>query len=95
MPIKLTPLGIQKLREKLGLTQWGLGEVLDVHEMTVSKWERGLLQPNAYQHAQLLEFRKAIRRRPELSTRLSSVITAEGPIKALYLLLDAVYGEQP
>jgi molybdopterin-binding protein len=37
------------LRSRLGLTQVRLAEVLGVHAMTVSKWERGVLQPLARQ----------------------------------------------
>lgn len=32
----------RRLRERLGWSQERLAEALDVHEMTVSKWERGV-----------------------------------------------------
>lgn len=35
------PTSISDLRRRLGLTQEQLGQVLGVHAVTVSKWERG------------------------------------------------------
>lgn len=43
------PGGVAELRRRLGLTQGKLAELLGVHAMTVSKWERGLLFPAAHQ----------------------------------------------
>lgn len=37
----MTPRQLSTLRHRLGWTQARLAEVLDVHKMTVSKWERG------------------------------------------------------
>jgi molybdopterin-binding protein len=37
------------LRERLGLSQKELGELVGAHAMTVSKWERGVLAPSAHQ----------------------------------------------
>ena len=36
-------------RKRIGLSQSSLAELLGVHVMTVSKWERGALKPNAHQ----------------------------------------------
>ena len=47
-------MDITRLRQSLGLTQVRLARVTGVHPMTVSKWERGLLRPNAHQR-ELLE----------------------------------------
>jgi len=40
---------LKPLRLRLDLSQRQLGELLGVHEMTVSKWERGVLEPNEHQ----------------------------------------------
>jgi molybdopterin-binding protein len=40
---------IKSLRVRLDLSQKQLGELLGVHVMTVSKWERGVLEPNEHQ----------------------------------------------
>ncbi len=41
--------GVRSTRKRLGLTQGQLAMVLGVHQVTVSKWEHGLLEPNAWQ----------------------------------------------
>src|SRR4051794_15533499 len=40
---------LKNLRVRLNLSQKELGELLGVHVMTVSKWERGVLEPNDHQ----------------------------------------------
>jgi molybdopterin-binding protein len=40
---------LKPLRVRLNLSQKELGELLGVHVMTVSKWERGVLEPSAHQ----------------------------------------------
>jgi len=45
---------IRQLRDRLGLTQQQLAQMLGVHPMTVSRWERDLAQPPPYNTQQLL-----------------------------------------
>jgi molybdopterin-binding protein len=40
---------LKSLRVRLNLSQKDLGELLGVHVMTVSKWERDVLEPNEHQ----------------------------------------------
>jgi molybdopterin-binding protein len=40
---------LKPLRVRLNLSQKQLGELLGVHVMTVSKWERGILEPSEHQ----------------------------------------------
>jgi molybdopterin-binding protein len=40
---------IKALRSRLALSQKELGELFGVHVMTVSKWERGVLEPSEHQ----------------------------------------------
>ena len=42
----MTPPEAQTVRAALSLTQDELAQVLGVHPMTISKWERGLLTPD-------------------------------------------------
>ncbi len=44
---------IKKLRERLGVSQKDLGLLVGAHAMTVSKWERGVLEPNEHQRRTL------------------------------------------
>jgi molybdopterin-binding protein len=50
---------ISAIRRRIGLTQAQLAELLGVHTMTVSKWERGLLAPSAHQKRLLASFQTA------------------------------------
>ena len=43
----MLPTDIVAVRHALGLTQAELAQTLDVHVLTVSKWERGILTPSA------------------------------------------------
>ncbi len=40
---------LKALRSRLDVSQKELGEMVGVHAMTVSKWERGVLRPNEHQ----------------------------------------------
>jgi molybdopterin-binding protein len=44
---------LKSLRERLNLSQKELGDLLGVHVMTVSKWERGVLEPGDH-HKRIL-----------------------------------------
>jgi len=46
-------VSVRPVREKLGLSQKELAELLGTHAMTVSKWERGVLQPSEH-HRRIL-----------------------------------------
>ena len=57
----MTP-DLQALRLRLGLTQGQLAELVGVHAMTVSKWERRVLKPSAHQKRLLATFAAAAER---------------------------------
>jgi len=40
------PERLKELREEKNLTQEQLGKELDIHPITISKWERGVSTPN-------------------------------------------------
>ena len=44
-------MNVARARRRAGLTQTRLARLLGVHPITVSKWERGVLRPNARQMA--------------------------------------------
>lgn len=44
-------MDVARARRRAGLTQTRLARLLGVHSITVSKWERGVLAPNARQQA--------------------------------------------
>jgi DNA-binding transcriptional regulator YiaG len=53
----MDPSSIVALRHDLGLSQAEFGQLFGAHAMTVSKWERSLLSPSAYQQALMHQFR--------------------------------------
>lgn len=55
--------------------------------MTVSRWERGVLQPNSYQLALMAEFERAANAKVVRET-LGAVLAGAGIAAALYLLLE-------
>lgn len=71
---------IATLRHQLVMTQQRLAEVLGVHAMTVSKWERGVLRPPARQRS-ILRALEAV----------AQGKTAAGPAPELAGLLNRAY----
>ena len=84
---------IRDIRKGLGLTQAQLGQLLGVHSLTVSKWERELLTPTPYQTAMLDSFGKAGKRQPEVGSTVGTLLVGAGIAAALYLLLKAAMEE--
>ncbi|MEW8051105.1 MAG: helix-turn-helix domain-containing protein [Candidatus Thiodiazotropha sp.] len=82
----MTKEGIAKLRKRLGLNQTEFGNLFGVHPMTISKWERGTLSPNHYQHALMSEFEEAAKSKQVRET-IGAVLVGAGIAAALYLLL--------
>lgn len=79
-------MDVKRLREQLGLSQAQFGNLFGVHPMTVSKWERDILQPTHYQMALMMDFQKAAKTE-EVRGTLGSVLIGAGIAAALYLLL--------
>lgn len=78
---------IQSIREKLRLTQAQFGQLLGVHSMTVSKWERGVAYPTPYQQALIQQFDVAAQKKEVQKEDLSGLLVGVGIIAVLYLLL--------
>jgi len=89
----ITSDGVRGIRKGLGLTQAQLGQLLGVHSLTVSKWERELLTPTPYQAAMLDSFGKAGKRKPEVGRTVVTLLVGAGIAAALYLLLKAAMEE--
>ncbi|MDF9828543.1 putative transcriptional regulator [Ereboglobus sp. PH5-10] len=77
---------IASLRKKLGINQVELAQLIGVHPITISKWERGESAPSAYQHALLQEFGTAAKDKT-VQSELKGVLVGAGVIIALALLL--------
>ena len=81
---------IRPLRTRLNLSQKVLGELLGVHVMTVSKWERGVLRPNEHQRRML----HALADAAESGLRASPAGRGRkhDPVKFLAAALSQAYG---
>ena len=81
---------IAALRKSLGLSQAEFGQLFDAHSMTVSKWERGVLVPSAYQHALLQQFKRtADVKKEKAKQELKNLLIGAGVVAALVWLLNA------
>ena len=90
----MTAKEIQSLRLSLQMTQDQFAQLMGVHSLTVSKWERAILQPTPYQAALMGSFAKARERKPEIGDFVKGLIVGAGIGIALYHLLDAAFGEE-
>ena len=88
----LSKHAIRRIRDGLGLTQGQLAELLGVHPLTVSKWERGLLEPSAHHEGFLRSFRKA-GGQEDLGEAIGELLVTAGVTVALYALLKAVFDD--
>lgn len=80
---------IVALRRSLGLSQVEFGQLFDAHSMTVSKWERGLLHPSAYQIALMRQFHvTAEAKKDEARQQVKNLLVGAGVVAALVWLLS-------
>lgn len=80
---------ITTLRRSLGLSQVEFGQLFDAHSMTVSKWERGLLRPTAYQIALMRQFQVTADAKQDLSReQVKNLLVGAGVVAALVWLLN-------
>lgn len=87
----MKPAEIRTIRTELGLSQAQLARLVGVHPLTVSKWERAILSPNAHQQALLDSFRKAEEKNEDIGDDVGSLLTTAGVAFALYVLLSAAF----
>ena len=90
----MTAQQIAELRQRLGLSQVQLAQLLGVHSLTVSKWERGLLAPTEHQTTLLASFGKAGKANKAIGEEVASLLVAVGVVAALFVLLEAALGKK-
>lgn len=90
----MNPEAITAVRKSLRLTQDQFAQLLGVHSLTVSKWERGKLRPTPYQAALMQSFDKATKRSPDLGDAIAAALVATGVGVALFYLLRAAFDEE-
>ena len=86
----MAPTQISQLRSRLQMSQVEFGQLLGVHFMTVSKWERGVASPSSYQIALIEQFDRAARAKNGVNNEeLKNVLIGVGVAAALLLILSA------
>lgn len=85
----MTPTEVSAVRTQLNLSQVQLAQLLGVHPLTVSKWERGLLVPTPHQSALLQSFREARKAKEQIGTEVADLLVTAGVVVALFALLSA------
>lgn len=81
---------IRQLREDLGLSQVDFAQLFGAHFMTVSKWERGIAAPSAYQLALMGQFREtADAKKQEAKEQVKQLLVGAGIVAALVWLLSS------
>jgi putative transcriptional regulator len=85
----ISAIEIVQLRKNLGLSQVEFAQLFGGHFMTVSKWERGLSSPSAYQEALMRQFSStAERKKAEASEEVKKLLVGAGVVAALAWLLS-------
>lgn len=84
----MNPKTIVATRESLGLTQAQLAQLVGVHVLTISKWERDVLTPSPHQSALLEAFARAAEREPNAGSTAVHLLATKGVAAALHSLLD-------
>lgn len=80
---------IAALRRRMGYTQRRLSELLGVHTLTVSRWERGTLSPTPDRMRMLEAIEQALGQDPErLPARLCSI---SDPVRELAAILSVLH----
>src|SRR5574340_707137 len=94
LPTNMTPDQIRSLRTRLQLGQAEFAQMLGVHPMTVSRWERekGALSPTAYQEVWMKEFETAVTKDKDVGNVLKGVLIGAGIAAAIFLLLGKSRG---
>jgi transcriptional regulator with XRE-family HTH domain len=78
---------IRAIREALGLNQLQFAQLLGVHPMTVSKWEREEASPTDYQAAFLSQFQAAAKNKID-TDNLKNLLIVAGVIAALVFIFQ-------
>jgi transcriptional regulator with XRE-family HTH domain len=73
------------------MTQGQLAQLLGVHSLTISKWERGLLRPTPHQEALLRAAGGAVQRAPDVGAAIVAALVGAGVGVALFQLLRAAF----
>lgn len=89
----MTPSEIVAIRQRLGWSQGQLAQVLGVHPLTISRWERGHGAPSPHDAALLGSFGSAAAKQDDIGDQVGALLLSAGVAVALYALLAAAFGK--
>lgn len=89
----MTPKQIADTRDALGLTQSQLAQLVGVHVLTVSKWERDVLSPTPHQVALLDAFARAAAKSDVAGPTAVNLLVTRGVAAALQHLLTVAVND--
>lgn len=89
----MIPAQIVELRGRAGWTQGQLAQLVGVHAITVSKWERSRLVPTLWQSALMEAFAFALDLDPEVGRRAVAALPSKGSPAAVYEILRVRFAE--
>lgn len=78
---------IKAVRESLGLKQGEFARLFDVHPMTVSRWERGVIEPSPLQRNMISQFGKAAKTKAVKNSSIADLLVGAGVVAVIALLL--------
>ena len=87
----MTSEEVKKIRGNLKMTQQHLAQILGVHPITVSKWERGRISVPHYHGTLLTSFKEAHQKFPNIGPAVVEALMSGGISSALYCLLSTAY----
>ena len=94
----IRPDKIKKARTALGMSQIKFAGILNVHPMTISKWERGESSPDSAQEDIIrtcLKIAKNSETAKTIGKNVLSALAGAGFAAAIYYLLKAAFNNEP
>lgn len=87
----MSPERLRKVRLALGLTQTELGLLLNLHTVTMSRWESGLYSPDGHRVALMEAFERASKQSPDSVVSIKQMLVTRGSVETTYVLLRAAF----
>lgn len=89
----MTGAEVKSIRESLRLNQAQFAQLLGVHSLTVSKWERDILSVQPHHNALIESFKRAKSATPGVGDEVAKLLVTAGVVVAIFVLLQAAFKE--
>ena len=87
----MTAAEVLSVRTELGLNQVQFAQLLGVHPLTISKWERGVNVVPPHQKAMLESFRQASAAKESVGKDIAKLLVTAGAVMAILVLLETAF----